>query len=456
MQIQQSGELDVSTAARAKTWLSRHALLPWSTLAFLVLGFLFLRHQGEDCEWRRCFVRAARRLAQGEHIHRIEPNAYAYPPAMAMFSIPLAHLPPKVSLVGWYLVNVFATCVVFTCAWRLVGGPPLNALYGHWKSVFALAVFLAFRFVSAPMETQQFDIVITALALVGCVRLGQGRDWSASIWLGLASAMKLTPLLFAPMLLWRGRPKAACMVLLVAALVNRVPDWAFPQQNGQPYLADWSQTFLGEVGRSGPGVWYSDVLLNQSLAGMFHRWVHGGASLLWNPEPSHGAERTTVSIALLRWLVYGSGLALGVISAWRFGWGRKWHVPTPTERPLGWHHLRLPIEAASVFCLMLLLSPMSSKAHYIVLLLPCMLLARAAIEQPLPHIRWLFVPLVLFGPLTAKGLIGNYLGKFTLAWGLPTWFVIVMLFAMWRLVSATYPTAHANARASALARARAA
>ncbi|OYV81006.1 MAG: hypothetical protein B7Z73_18590, partial [Planctomycetia bacterium 21-64-5] len=90
------------------------------------------------------------------------------------------------------------------------------------------------------------------------------------------------------------------------------------------------------------------------------------------------------------------------------------------------------IEAAALFCLMLLLSPMSSKAHYVVLVLPCFLVARAVVEGRLSGKVWL-PPLLLLGPLTAKGVTGKPLGDLLLAWGLPTWCVLLLLAALWRL-----------------------
>ena len=89
---------------------------------------------------------------------------------------------------------------------------------------------------------------------------------------------------------------------------------------------------------------------------------------------------------------------------------------------------------------MLLLSPMSSKAHYVALLLPCFVMTRAFVEKRLNWKLWLPL-LVVLGPLTAKGITGKTLGDLMLAWGFPTWFALVLLVAMWRLPATGFFTA---------------
>jgi hypothetical protein len=95
---------------------------------------------------------------------------------------------------------------------------------------------------------------------------------------------------------------------------------------------------------------------------------------------------------------------------------------------------------------MLLLSPMSSKAHYVVLVLPCMLFARALIERRRAGLRLLLPLLLITGPLTSKGLTGKTLGDLTLAWGFPTWFALALLAATWLLLPAAWGKAREASR----------
>lgn len=427
-----------------RAWRRDHAVHWAAVLFFVILAWPFLR-KGERGEWHNCFVRAAHRLQAGEQIHFAhEPNAYAYPPAMAMFAVPLANLPFHASLAAWYLVNVAATCAAVACAWRLIGGRSLTALDGRQAAVLALGLLLAARFLIAPLENQQFDAVIAACLLAGCLALARGQTIWAAMLLGLAAAMKCTPLLFAPYLLWRGHLKAAGVLVFVAVAVNRLPDWFWPQAAGGSYLGDWVGTFLLKIGRTAPGVWDSDLVLNQSLSGMINRFFQAGLPLSAADLPTAHAALSTATVGWMRLLVYGVSLGLVVFTALRFGGPlRRASVCAVDDveafRVQGagfsgsWSDLRTGVEASAIVGLMLLLSPMSSKAHYVVLLLPCLVLARAVVERRLDA-RWWLPPLLILGPLTSKGVTGKPLGDLLLAWGLPTWFVLSLLAAMWMLL----------------------
>ncbi|MEX2119679.1 MAG: glycosyltransferase family 87 protein [Pirellulales bacterium] len=397
---------------------------------FIVFGFVFTR-KGERSEWHTCYIRAARRMQAGLVIHRAEPVAYAYPPAMALLAVPFSWLDNRQSLAAWYALNVLATSIVFASAWRLTGGPPLKRLSGRWLATALLGTLLAGRFLAAPLENQQFDMVIAALLLVGCCRLGRGRDIAAGVWLGAAAAMKCTPLLFAPYLVYRGKFKAALLLVAVALALNGASDLVYPKQDGGSYLVDWTSTFLLKVARTAPGVWDSDLVLNQSLAGLINRLVQSGFPTTADRLPSALAGLMPRQVWLIRGLVAFSAAALVAVFAWRLG--KPFSAPAAASldsRPLPLDQVQTGIECAAVLCLMLLLSPMSSKAHYVVLLPACFLFARLLVNERRTWLYWLLPPLLATGPLCSKGLVGKTLGDLTLAWGLPTWFALLLLAVM--------------------------
>jgi hypothetical protein len=411
---------------------------------FLAMFWPFMR-KGEEGEWRRCFLRAANRLQARQIIHRPdEVNTYAYPPAMAMLAVPLAKLPFRWSLGVWYLVNAAAMVGTVTCAWRLAGGPGLNHLSRPWGQVFWLGLLLASRFLVAPLENQQFDVVITAVLFAGCLALWRGHDTLAGLALGIAAAMKCTPTLFAPYLIWRGKVRAAVAMVFAAVLLNIVPDYLWPRGDGSSYLGDWVGTFLIKVARTAPGVWDSDLILNQSLSGLVNRLVQSGIPLTLSQLPSALTALPSTTVVAIRLLTYGLSGALLFVTARSFGHPGKGApvVRNASDVTIAWHDLQTGIEASALVCLMLLLSPMSSKSHYIVLVLPCLLLARAVVEGRCDWRVWL-PPLAVFGPLTAKGLTGKALGDLMLAWGFPTWFALLLLVAMWRLRASPRNVCHA-------------
>ena len=390
-------------------------------LALAVFGGFSVRFLqfSATSDWGTCFVPAALCLAKGEAM----PVTYAYPPAMAMLSLPLARLPLPGRDVAWYLVNVLAACIAFSCAWRLAGGPTLLRLSRKWHAVLALALLLAGRFFISPLENTQFDMIIACLLLAGCCRLWRGCELSAGLLLGASAAMKLTPLLFLPYLLWRRRWRAALLMIAVIGLLNALPDLLWPQLSGTSYLVDWYRNTLRPLEGHAPGIWHTAILFNQSLSGLFNRWVSQGDAI--------SGQR----IALVRGLTWGAAAVLLSLTAWRLG--RPWRslplLSRDTSRPVAWTELRLSIEAGLGLCLMLLLSPMSGKAHYVVLILPVLLLARRLIEQPRAGSILLMCCLLVTGPLCAKDLVGDRAGELTLFWGFPTFFALLCFGGLWLL-----------------------
>ena len=426
------------------SWCRDHFLLILAIVFFAGVGSAFMANLPRS-EWGVCFVRAALRMQAGQKIHVVESYAYAYPPAMAMLAVPLANLPPRAGMFGWYLVNVLATTVTFVSAWRLAGGPSLVRLPRAWQAVLWIGMLLSFRFFLAPLTHQQFDMVIAALLLAGCCRIWRGHDLSGAALIGASAAMKCTPLLFAPYLLWRGKLRAAGLLVVLAIGLNLLPDLLWPRDSGRWYLADWTSSFLGVVASKTPGTWHADFLQNQSLSALFGRIAQFG----WPLSPLDLTTLTPAPVAALplRLAVYGTGLLLLAATAWISGRpGRPAPtVPLQTGGPVPFGELQIGAEAAAVLCLMLLLSPMSSKSHYVVTLLPSFLIVRAVVERRSRWLRWLLIPLVVCGPLTTKGLIGKPLGDLTLIWGLPVWYALISLVGVWMVLAATQAKTDAGA-----------
>ena len=111
--------------------LRRRGALIAAVIFFAAMSWSFMR-RGADSEFNVCYLRAATRMRAQQAIHRDEPVAYAYPPAMAMLVMPLAKLPASAALGVWYLINVVAVSAVAAGSWRLIGGTSILQLEGHW------------------------------------------------------------------------------------------------------------------------------------------------------------------------------------------------------------------------------------------------------------------------------------------------------------------------------------
>jgi hypothetical protein len=84
---------------------------------------------------------------------------------------------------------------------------------------------------------------------------------------------------------------------------------------------------------------------------------------------------------------------------------------------------------------MLLLSPMSSKAHFFLLLLPGVVMARFYLWERRDWILTLiFIIMFLYGTLTVKDLVGTYVGHAVLATGSVTWCTLLAMLGTWRVM----------------------
>ncbi|MBA4016523.1 MAG: hypothetical protein C0483_04990 [Pirellula sp.] len=407
-------------------------------LVTVLLPILFVS-RGEHSEWNNCFVVAARHMAANETIHG--PGAYyAYPPCMAWLAVPLALLPLPVSLFLWSLVNIAAVITSFVCCWRLMNGPQLTKLESPWVAVYWLGLLLSLRWVVSSLEHQQFDTVITALLLAGCWAIAQGRDLRAGVLIGLAASMKCTPLLFVPYLIWRGRFRAALVVPAATVVFNLLPDLCFPKAEGGLYVVDWWRQFLVGLQDSAPGHWHTSIQLNQSLAGFFNR-------LLGMRQYGLLADLTFVQFdpadkSWIKLLTYSADVLLVLIT---LGIARRpFAAPAPLlDRRFAYPQSSGPlvhplwgVEFGALLTLMLLLSPMSGKAHYVALWLPTLLIARHCVERPTRFRIGLVAFLLITGTLTSKGFTGRTLGDLTLTLGLPTLNAFATLAGMWELHAA--------------------
>lgn len=407
----------------------RSAPLAAALAAVIAVPSAFLSR--DSSEWTVCYLKAAREMVAGRPIN-VRGGMYSYPPCMAWLTTPLAALPDNGAMLVWALINTAALLVLVGCSWRLIGGPKLRDLPPAWSAVFWLGLLLMLRWTMAPLGLQQFDVVIAALIAAGCLALVRGHELRGGMWIGMAAAMKFTPLLFAPYFLWRGRWKAALCVGGVATAMNVLPDVCFPKQEAGYYIADWWRSFASHVQGWAPGQWFTAMMLNQSLAGLFNRL----GRMVTDPSAANlDAVKLSVDAAFwVKRLTYGTGLTLAGITV-LFAW-RPLRSPAGVDRAGNADTVgrRWSAEFGAVMALMLLLSPMSGKAHYVLLWLPTLLVAQALIERPTAWRKLHFVVLLVCGSLTAKGITGKALGDWTLNWGLPTCYALATLGAMWGLM----------------------
>lgn len=246
--------------------------------------------------------------------------------------------------------------------------------------------------------------------------------------------MKCTALLWVPYLVWRRKPGAAVWLLAVALGVNLLPDLVSRPASGRLWLGEFGVRYLRPLLERDhiAGSWGSQIVYNQSLAGAGQRWLMTVPH--WSADDCT-VERTTSAISplTLRAIVQGSSLVLLLAAAWACG--RPFRDGTGSQRDV--------LEYCVVLLLMLLLSPMSSAAHFGILIIPGFCLARRAVALRDRLLTALLLGACLAALASNKDLLGGRLYTLALWSGCVMWNALFLLAGCLRELTCTQATVSA-------------
>lgn len=217
---------------------------------------------------------------------------FIYPPVAAILMVPLALMPPQV---GWVLLTVLSVAGL---------GLVVRICFGTWPGQAGRigAVLLVCVCVLEPvwrtLGLGQVNIVLMALVVLDVLALPGSKLRGMAI--GLAAAIKLTPLVFIPYLAITGRRADAARALGAFAALNAVGALVMPGDT----VRFWRSQMLGGVGVT-TKFWFG----NQSLNGLILRLSHEAR---WAFPAAIAAGLVCVAIALpLARRLHGRGDDLG-------------------------------------------------------------------------------------------------------------------------------------------------
>jgi hypothetical protein len=400
-------------------FLNRHPILAIGVPLAVGLAFQALV---KDSEWIEVYVGAARVLVSGGDIYA-SGSAYWYPPFMAFATVPFVPLAEPVARLGWYVVSILSIVGMVRWSWRAAGGsalPPLQGRLSRDWQIAAIGVLIAAPFALNTLAHQQVDLMIDALIAAGCLLLLRGHHVIAAVLIGLASACKGPPLLFALYLLARRDMLGAAVLVAVAAIVNLLPDLLFPLPGGEHRLLTWIAREVLPSFSAHIGAWNADVGANQSIAGTIHRLASAG--LLWTPDGlSMVSDIRAMPPAVSKGIGYALMLVLLVTSfaAALRGQRLAGTFRAASAAPALPGHTAL--ELSTVAMLMLMLSPMTGLAHLGVVVLPGFVLARIMFATA-DRAVWIAMIVAVLGALMVnKDLVGSTLYTVVQFGGVATW-----------------------------------
>lgn len=284
--------------------------------------------------------------------------AFTYPPFFAFVMIPFLALPHVAQTVVWYLVSL--GCAVLSCriaeliAVRLIPGPWSQRELG-WLRV--LAVLLSLKFILAVLENEAYDLLALAFLLGGVLALVEGYAVRAGALLAIAAALKVTPLLFLPYLVVRRQFAAALAFAVVFCVASVLPDLFFtPAGAAHGYLGAWlhdigAASLLERGATVKLAFWDGPNPYNLSLRGALARAVDGTS---WQPHFLVLLRATQAIFAALIGLLILASLRLKAL---------------------------IPVDACLLIIAMLMLSPMTSRSHFVNLVLPFFVLVAAWLKD---------------------------------------------------------------------------
>lgn len=367
---------------------------PWVLLAFAIASVIALRNLLDVDADLGIYLDSAREMAQGSmDVYRSrEPRgAFAYLHAALL---PLVLLQALLSDTGVRIVYALgmglATAMIaidLRQASRLLGG------LRWWQ--WLVLVFLFQRCIAQNLTHGQLSLWIGTFALRGALRLAQGRDVAAGVWLGLA-CMKLTPVLFLVALPVMGRLRAALSCLVTVAVLVFLLPWPLLGSEQHWFQLDcFYRAVLAPMLGGGGELAVMNYHSGASVAGVF--------DYLLQARPLDAEGRTinvvqvtdgTLRIVKLCW----SAMILAILG---MTWLRASKLPGPVATML---------RCSVVLLAMSLLAPLTRVYHLAAILLPGLLFCTGPRRR---DVLWWLVALGLaFSmPLRQKKLIGETLWR---------------------------------------------
>ena len=340
-------------------------------LAILLSGFYFAARSGSDPAVYgndfSVYYHAAREVISGRDPYQKslgDWTPYIYPPLLAELISPLALLPLPIAAYLWFLISAFSVVAAALMSARLATGDSegVEPTEASVRAIAACSVVLVIRFVLDTFDLGQVNGVVAALAVAHVYLYARDRRVLSALAIALAVSIKLTPAVLLLYHIAKGRLKFVAASVSLVAAITVVSFAAFGTRGVDAFQVFWARTLRNEQGYNFA---YSG---NQSLRGVIERLSGDVHEYVDEGQSRDPFELPTLLISLAL-------LALSVRTANR------------SRSDLA--------SAAPFFCCMVLLSPLSWKAHYVILIAPIAHLLFLSTAAATKARRWILSMLVV-------------------------------------------------------------
>lgn len=319
---------------------SAPALVAGAFLLFGLVGWLTALRLGLDSSvYRSGALAVLNGEALYEHLSATPSWAvdlpFTYPPIAAVLFLPLAALPTQIV---W---------TVFAAGTALGVGAVLRWTTGRVPSLLLLALAFSLEPVWRTIGFGQINVLLMAVVVFDLLR---GATRTSGVLIGVAAAIKLTPLIFVLHLLVTGRVKEAGRAMATFGGLHLLGFLLLPADS----IRYWGSAMIGGNNATGNG-----YIFNQSFSGAVQRLTSGA---VWAPVLAVALSVCCVVVAAImarRTHLRGDRLGAVLITAfcgllvspisWSHHW--VWVVPlmawlsrertSPLASPISWSHHRV-------------------------------------------------------------------------------------------------------------------
>ena len=405
-------------------WLKRHR--GWITL--IVLAAIYYPFFGKGLQGILLYTGASHCILVEQALPPCAPM-FPYAPALAAVVMPIGFMPAALQKLVWYVICVGSLVITVRLTEAMAERLYPGATYGRnlvWLRCVSL--FLCSKHIMDVLNYQAYEAPSLAMVTLGTWALTIGREALSGFCLGAVAAIRATPLVFLPYLLWKRRYLACAMFIPFLVAFSVLPDvisWLTGGHGG--YLNAWLQQTAGPAMLPGHsanlpywGGWTGTGNNNQSLRGVVNRLASG---------PTFGLSPTMILVAV------DGVFALAVAALL---------LISPRDKKY------VTIDGAVLLIAMLALSPMTSRYHFVLVLPAVMLVVAAVINDRRMRVYGSVVLGASFMLLTgtSNDLTGWLFGEFPYVYGFMPEGAIVLLAAFATMARIWQPPGIAAARLS--------
>lgn len=382
----------------------------WRILFLLVLVLMlagtFVQVVAKVQDGKTAFVRwmpDTAKLLRREMIYSSGPvEGFPAPPMGALLLVPFHAMGSMAGSVAWFVLKCLVITGILWCvrSTSAVAGKRLP----DWAML--LLLLLSWYVFTADLSHGNMNLIVGGLVALSLVLGCRGRALTSGLAIGAATAIKVTPLLFLPYLLYKRRWRAA-----VGAVVGLVLfGWFLPAIvlgfgfTGE-LLAEWWRQMVAPFAGGAPVAYLQTGHANQSLTGAAYRLLADTVAVRANV--SRGTPDVNVNLLSLEqrtvaWLLKALFLTIaGTVACVA-------RTPRSDRKALG--NLG---EYAIVFLAMLLISERSWKHHFVLVILPhAFVLQYLLRHKPGVAMRALAIGTLAGSAACHNLFLGGVIGKF--------------------------------------------